>query len=69
MSTPDFDSAKGYYWMRQTHAAIQAGVRDRLPTVPRTYNPNKFDRASKEAQKTNEWRAAVERRLSRRTFS
>lgn len=68
MSKPDFDSGKGYYWMKQTRAAIASGTRDNLPHKTSEYNPNKFDRKSKEELKTTEWKQAVEQRLSRRYF-
>lgn len=34
MPKPDFDGAKGYYWMKQTREAMQQGTRDQLPRKP-----------------------------------
>lgn len=56
-TTPDFDSAKGYYWMKQTREAIAAGTRDKLPRRPVT----------SAAQMA--FNGAVERRLGRQTFT
>ena len=35
MSTPDFESEKGYYWMKQVYHARAAGVEGNLPYKPR----------------------------------
>ena len=32
---PDFEGAKGYYWMKQVHAAKAAGATGNLPHKPR----------------------------------
>ncbi len=69
MSKPDFDGAKGYYWMKQTKQAIINGARDNLPRVPSEYNPDKYDKRSKELLKNVEFKRAVEQRLTRKTYS
>jgi hypothetical protein len=36
MPVPDFESGKGYYWMRATKEAMKTpGVRDSMPRKPR----------------------------------
>jgi Cu/Zn superoxide dismutase len=34
-TVPDFESGRGYYWMKQIHTARQKGVTGNLPRMPR----------------------------------
>ena len=54
---PDFDSGKGYYWMKQVKEAMKTGTVDNLPHRPP---------ASSLAQRS--WNDQVHRRLNRQTF-
>lgn len=57
---PDFDSAKGYYWMKQAKAARQAaanGERVHLPRKPRR------------GLAEQSYFGQVDRRLSRQSFT
>lgn len=55
---PDFDSGKGYYWMKATKEAMKTpGLRESMPRKPRrTLAEHSF------------W-GQVDRRLSRQTFA
>lgn len=52
-TVPDFDSAKGYYWMKQSYQARVNGATDNLP---RRMRKNKAEQS---------FFSAVDRRLSR----
>ena len=59
-TVPDFDSARGYYWMKQAHAARQAaanGERVHLPRKPRR------------GLAEHSYFGQVDRRLSRQSFT
>lgn len=57
--TPDFDSGKGYYWMKAVREAETNGVLDHLPHKPRA-------RMVTGAQRS--WDDQVSRRLARRNY-
>jgi hypothetical protein len=58
MSTPDFDSAKAFYWMHATKEAMKTpGAREKMPRKER-----------KGLREVSYW-GAVDRRLSRRSFT
>lgn len=59
MPVPDFESGKGYYWMRQVHAARQAGNGEArgLPRKPRW------------GKAATDFFNQVDRRLSRQGFT
>ena len=54
---PDFDSAKGYYWMKQVKQARINGATGNLPRKPRR------------GLAENSFFEQVDRRLSRQSFS
>lgn len=54
---PDFESGRGYYWMKQVRAAIDGGTYDKLPHAP---EPTSLAKAS--------FREQVYTRLARRTY-
>lgn len=58
-NVPDFDSAKGYYWMKQVKAAQKDNWRI----------PNCLPRKPRRTAKEHDFFAQVDRRLSRLTFS
>lgn len=57
---PDFETGRGYHWMKQTKAAIDAGTRDTMP-----HKPKDAHRTLAQAS----FNDAVERRLTRRNFT
>jgi hypothetical protein len=54
-TTPDFESAKGYYWMKQSYQARINGAVDNLP------------RRERKSLAERSFYGAVDRRLSRST--
>ena len=57
---PDYDSAKGYYWMKQAHAAKQAAANGEPVYLPR--KPRK-------GLAEHSFFSQVDRRLSRQSFT
>lgn len=57
MPVPDYESGKGYYWMKQTKQAQAAGTVHRLPRKPRR------------GKAATDFFNQVDRRLSRQCFS
>lgn len=56
-NVPDFDSGKGYHWMKMTRQAQDAGTLDQMPRKPRV------------GKKTTDYFKQVDRKLSQRVFT
>jgi hypothetical protein len=57
MPVPDYESGKGYYWMKQVHAARASGTTGNLPRKPRR------------GKAATDFFNQVDRRLSRQNFT